>query len=87
MNFLDELFSSRSRFNPVGWSNAKFDALIEQAMAIPDPGRRAEVYKDAECLVMNELPVIPLVVPDYVALRGNVLSENFITPFGGLNFG
>ncbi|KAA0574258.1 ABC transporter substrate-binding protein [Azospirillum sp. Sh1] len=87
MNFLDELFSSRSRFNPVGWSNAKFDDLIEQAMAIPDPGRRAEVYKDAECLVMNDLPVIPLVVPDYVALRGNVLSENFITPFGGLNFG
>ncbi|WP_247872133.1 ABC transporter substrate-binding protein [Azospirillum sp. TSO35-2] len=87
MNFLDELFTSRSRFNPVGWSNPAFDALIEQAMAIPDPGRRAEVYKDAEAMVMNDLPVLPLVVPDYVALRGNVLSDNFITPFGGLNFG
>ncbi len=87
MNFLDELFSSRSRFNPVGWSNAEFDGLVERAMAIADPDRRAEVYKDAECLVMKDLPVIPLVVPDYVALRGNVLSDNFITPFGGLNFG
>ncbi|CAO3433691.1 ABC transporter substrate-binding protein [Azospirillum endophyticum] len=87
MNFLDELFSSRSRFNPVGWSSAQFDGLIEQAMASPESGRRAELYKDAECLVMKDLPVIPLVVPDYVALRGNVLSDNFITPFGGLNFG
>ena len=87
MNFLDELFNSRSRFNPVGWSNAEFDGLVERAMAIADHDRRAEVYKDAECLVMQDLPVIPLVVPDYVALRGNVLSDNFITPFGGLNFG
>lgn len=87
MNFLDELFSSSSRFNPVGWTSAQFDGLIERAMAIPDPTLRAEVYKDAECLVMQDLPVIPLVVPDYVALRGNVLSDNFITPFGGLNFG
>ncbi|MBP2302915.1 ABC transporter substrate-binding protein [Azospirillum picis] len=87
MNFLDELFTSRSRFNPVGWSNPTYDDLIQQAMAMPDPVRRAEIYKDAERIVMNELPVIPLVVPDYVALRGNVLSDNFITPFGGLNFG
>ncbi|ALG73606.1 peptide ABC transporter substrate-binding protein [Azospirillum thiophilum] len=86
MNFLDELFTSRSRFNPVGWTNAEFDGLIERAMAIPDPDRRAEVYKDAEHIVMTDMPVIPLVVPDYVALRGNVLSDNFITPFGGLNF-
>ncbi|BAI73536.1 peptide/nickel transport system substrate-binding protein (plasmid) [Azospirillum sp. B510] len=87
MNFLDELFSSRSRFNPVGWSNPRFDTLIEQAMAIADPASRAVVYKEAEALVMRDLPVIPLVVPDYVALRGNVLSDSFITPFGGLNFG
>lgn len=86
MNFLDELFSSRSRFNPVGWSNAEFDGILDSAMALSDPERRADAYKKAERLVMADLPLIPLVVPDYVALRSNALSDNFITPFGGMNF-
>ncbi|XKH36421.1 ABC transporter substrate-binding protein [Azospirillum doebereinerae] len=86
MNFLDELFSSRSRFNPVGWSNAEFDGILDSAMALSDPERRADAYKRAERLVMADLPLIPLVVPDYVALRSNALSDNFITPFGGMNF-
>lgn len=86
MNFLDELFSSRSRFNPIGWTNPEFDRIVEDAMALPDPERRADAYKNAERLVMDELPMIPLVVPDYVALRSNALSDNFITPFGGLTF-
>lgn len=86
MNFLDELFSSRSRFNPVGWVNAEFDAIIEAAMALSQPKERATAYKDAEQIVMGDLPVIPLVVPDYVALRSNALTDTFITPFGGMNF-
>ena len=86
MNFLDELFSSRSRFNPVGWANPEFDLIIEQAMALSDSAQRASAYKDAERIVMTDLPLIPLVVPDYVALRSNALSDNFITPFGGMNF-
>lgn len=86
MNFLDELFSSRSRFNPTGWANAEFDAIIDAAMALPHPKQRATAYKDAEQIVMSDMPVIPLVVPDYVALRSNALTDGFITPFGGLNF-
>ncbi len=86
MNFLDELFSSRSRFNPTGWANAEFDAIIDAAMALPHPAQRATAYKDAEQIVMGDLPIIPLVVPDYVALRSNALTDGFITPFGGLNF-
>jgi len=86
MNFLDELFSSGSRFNPVGWSDPAFDAAMERAMALANPTERAAVYKEAEGIVMNDLPVIPLVVPDYVALRSNALSDRFITPFGGMAF-
>ncbi|SMH48167.1 ABC transporter substrate-binding protein [Azospirillum agricola] len=86
MNFLDELFSSRSRFNPVGWSSPEFDGLVEKAMALADSEQRAAAYKVAERIVMDDLPLIPLVVPDYVALRSNALSDNFITPFGGMNF-
>lgn len=86
MNFLDELFSSRSRFNPVGWANPDFDAIIETAMSLSDQAERTAAYREAEAMIMNDLPVIPLVVPDYVALRSNALSDDFITPFGGMNF-
>ena len=87
MNFLDEMFSSRSPFNHSGWSNATFDALLGQAMTIADPQERTPIYRRAERQLMEDMPIVPLVVPDYVALRGNVLSDNFIPPFGGLNFG
>ncbi|MBI2515696.1 MAG: peptide ABC transporter substrate-binding protein [Opitutae bacterium] len=42
------------------WRNARYDALIEEAGRTPDAAQRLALYREAEALVLAELPVIPL---------------------------
>jgi ABC-type transport system substrate-binding protein len=84
MNFLDELFGGDSPFNQIGWRNSNFDSLIGQANATIDPAARAALYRAAEQLVLDDFPVLPLVVPDYVALRCSPIADRYLSPFGGL---
>jgi oligopeptide transport system substrate-binding protein len=84
MNFLGDLFGSDSPFNQIGWRSADFDRLIGQANAITNPTARANLYRVAERLVLDDFPVLPLVVPDYVALRCSPIADRYLSPFGGL---
>jgi oligopeptide transport system substrate-binding protein len=84
MNFLGDLFGGDSPFNQIGWRSADFDRLIGQANAVTDPTARANLYRMAERLVLDDFPVLPLVVPDYVALRCSPIADRYLSPFGGL---
>jgi peptide/nickel transport system substrate-binding protein len=47
-------------FNRSMYSNARVDALIEQAFATLDATRRAEIYREATRIAIGELAIIPL---------------------------
>jgi oligopeptide transport system substrate-binding protein len=47
-------------YNEAGWSDAKFDALIDGAVRAADPARRLTLFRDAEAEMLQEMPVIPL---------------------------
>lgn len=58
--FLD-LFLSTSGNNRTGWKSASYDALIQAANAQRDPRQRAELFRQAEMLlVTEEAPIVPL---------------------------
>ena len=59
-NFLDLLFHSASPQNRSGYANADVDALLESARAKLDPERRTELYRQAERMIINDAPWIPL---------------------------
>jgi oligopeptide transport system substrate-binding protein len=46
--------------NQTGWSNKKYDRLIDLAQREPDSTKRFEYYRQAERILMDELPIIPL---------------------------
>ncbi len=46
--------------NQTGWSNAKYDALIADAAAESDPQQRMKMLHDAERILMDEVPIIPI---------------------------
>lgn len=50
------------------WSNAEFDDLVAQANAEGDQDRRAELYKQAQAIMAEELPMVPVL--DWVSLFG-----------------
>lgn len=60
-NFLFDVFHSSSTNNDTGWSSPEFDALVEEAIAETDPDVRAELYAQAEqILVYDDAAIIPV---------------------------
>lgn len=58
--FLD-LFTSSSGNNRTGWKNARYDVLIHEANQQTDMKRRAEIFRQAELiLIAEESPIVPL---------------------------
>ncbi|MGI6368706.1 MAG: peptide ABC transporter substrate-binding protein [Anaerolineae bacterium] len=59
-NFLDLLFHSDSPQNHVGYSNAEVDRLLEQARVELNAVERARLYGQAELLILQDAPWVPL---------------------------
>lgn len=59
-NFLFLLRTGNDGFNAGRWSNARFDGLLTQAAGERDVQARARMLFEAETIVLDELPWIPL---------------------------
>ena len=59
-NFLDILFHSGSGDNHTGYANPQVDRLLEQARLEPDEAQRMRLYQQAEALIVEEAPWVPL---------------------------
>lgn len=65
------LFTTDSGNNRTGWGNHRYDALISQAAAEPDPDRRFELYNEAQqILVEQDVPIIPL----FIAVQNTLIK-------------
>ena len=72
-----ELFLSDGPNNRTGWSDARFDERLDQAARELDPERRMTLLAEAEALLMEELPILPIYA--YV-------SQNAVNPrLGGFH--
>lgn len=65
--FLD-LWRSDSGNNHTGWSDPAYDALTDRANTIADPAARAAVLAQAETLVLDAAPIIPIYFNTHVYL-------------------
>ena len=59
-NFLDMLFHSQSAYNHSAYSNPELDELVEQARVEQNVDRRITLYQQAEQVLVNDAPWIPL---------------------------
>ena len=66
-------FGSGSNSNYAGWSNEEFDRLCAEAAATGDTEKRAELYREAQKLIVEELPGINVVgYASYTVMTGNL---------------
>lgn len=70
-SFLD-MFVTGGEQNNTGWGNTDYDRLIEQASVETDPEQRMQLFQEAEQLLMEELPILPIYF--YV-------SKNMVKPY------
>ena len=57
--FLDLMRPNRGN-NKTGWENMEFDALVEEANTINDQEKRYELLNEAEQILIDNMPIIPL---------------------------
>jgi oligopeptide transport system substrate-binding protein len=79
MTFLD-LWVTDGGNNSTGWSNKTFDSRIEEAGSTADTTRRMSLLYNAESILVDEMPIIPIyhyVQVSMVKQRVNGLYDNF----------
>lgn len=59
MTFLD-MFQTGNGNNDTGWSDPEYDKLLEQARAETDNAKRTELLQQAEAILLERGPVIPV---------------------------
>lgn len=59
-NFLSTLLATYGPENKVGYSNPAYDALCREADTTLDPNKRLELYAQAEKMVIEDAPFIPI---------------------------
>ncbi len=57
--FLD-MWVTNGGNNQTGWSNKKYDELIDKAKIEQNPKKRMAIFYEAEKILMNELPILPI---------------------------
>jgi ABC-type oligopeptide transport system substrate-binding subunit len=83
-DFLQPLYATTGAVNDPGYSNPRFDALIDKANAAPDAAVANGFLQQAEQLLATDMPAIPLWYQDSVAgyssSVSHVVMDGFRTP-------
>ncbi|MCC3651898.1 ABC transporter substrate-binding protein [Streptomyces sp. S07_1.15] len=80
-NFLQPLYYTNASSNDGKWSNEKFDSLIDEANAQSDTQKAIETFQDAERVLVEEMPAIPLWYQNGSAGYSDRLSDVKLNPF------
>jgi peptide/nickel transport system substrate-binding protein len=73
------LFHSKGFANTMNYRNDRVDALLDQARTVYDTGTRKQLYAEAQRLIVDDLPMVPLIFgAEYAALRVQVNGFEWI---------
>lgn len=59
-NFLGPIYGTGAGSNDMGYSSEEFDAKLDEASGESDPDTAIELYKEAQTILFQDLPGIPL---------------------------
>ncbi len=67
--------------NPMGYSNPEVDAFLAEASKVTDPAKRAQSYFQAEKIIADEVPSIPIFSPGTVTVWNSKFDGQFLEFF------
>ncbi|MFT9848804.1 peptide ABC transporter substrate-binding protein [Aneurinibacillus sp. REN35] len=85
INFLDG-FQTGNSMNRTGWSNPKYDKLIKDAYNEADDAKRYKLMQEAEKILMDEAPIIPLYYYNLAYLQSDKVDGVVRHAFGYIDF-
>jgi oligopeptide transport system substrate-binding protein len=66
--FHDLWLHSQSSLNPVNYNNPAFDRLVDQANASTDRAKSLDFFRQADDVILNDVPIIPILHTRFVYL-------------------
>ena len=85
-NFLDILFHSGSKNNRTNYHNEAVDQLLDQAATESDFNKRMALYNQAEQLIVDDTPWVPLAYGQSWVLQREYVQGAERTPMGLLYY-
>ena len=85
MTFLDMWMTGLGNNDPK-FSNEEYDSLITQAMAETDSVKRSEILRQAEDILMDEMPIIPIYYYTQVKAVNPKVKGVVVSPLGQVYF-
>ncbi|QXD22777.1 hypothetical protein F7C95_12590 [Opitutia bacterium ISCC 51] len=74
---LFQIFTTEGTENFTGWSNPKYDQLVERAKVEVDPRKRDNLFMEAEDVLLGDAPIIPVFYYNSVYLIDSKVSGWF----------
>lgn len=87
MNILDLYKFKENPKNYPGWENAEFTQILNDSMEISDQKERISYLKQAEAILVEEMPLSPVYHWNQVYLNKPYLKEVYISPIGSIHLG
>lgn len=81
-NFLEVFASKSNGTNNTGWEHSQFQQLLQEGATQGDPKRRMAMLKEAEKILMAEMPVAPLFFYSLSYVKSPRVEGVGITPTG-----
>lgn len=85
MCFLERFASKKGCCNYPGWENPHYQRLLEDSF-YKENGKRAELLDEAEQMLMDEMPIIPIYHYHAVYVKNPRLKGLSISPMGDVKF-
>jgi oligopeptide transport system substrate-binding protein len=85
-NFLAPIFKTKASSNDGDYSNPAFDKLLVEAAAATDPAAANKKYQEAEALLANDMPAIPMWYSTATFGWSDKVTGVKITAFGTIDF-
>lgn len=70
--FLEHFYSVDDGTNQTGWENEEYQTLLDAAIVETDEAKQMEMYKNAEEIIMSDMPFIPI----YYYSNPQVINED-----------
>lgn len=84
-SYLELFRESSNLYNSSQWENEKFKQLMNKALKSLDIGVRDNFLNQAEQIFLDEMPVIPVFLPDYKYLLSDTIKKIAIAPNGDID--
>lgn len=84
INFL-EMYQTGGGNNDTNWGSDEFDSLLAQSATEADADKRLQLLKDAEQIMMDEMPVAPIYFYTFNWVNADYVKDVYIDGLGGVD--